>query len=111
MNHDYSFDQSEPNLEVNKEYQWLMYVRKESLFIQEKLDMRKNKFSVGYYGNTSLLMERYYKDDWNGLYINYSSLKNQPIEKHTYAINCKHLTEDVYSIIFNNQMKTYQNKK
>lgn len=65
-------------------------------FLSTQMTFSANSFDIGYvFGEGGFRFERYYKSDWVGIYTYIAALSS-----HSYTLDCKHITESVWSEVF-----------
>lgn len=96
-----SFNIFSKELEINKENQRIDILDKDDIFfISQQFSFKRNSIDMGYiFSEGGYHFKRYYKSDWMGSYTNLFH-QGDKSETHTYTMNCKHLTEDVWEKIF-----------
>ncbi len=87
---------------IEKKYQLIEAINRpyQEIFLHQTLILRRNKFSVGYMGETIFKLNRYYKGDWEGAFISLTNLAEQPIQSWNLFFDCKHTSTDNYTKVF-----------
>ena len=97
----FSFNIFSKELEIQKGNQRIDISEKNDIFfISQQFSFGRNSIDMGFiFSEGGYHFKRYYKSDWMGSKTVLTH-GNDKSRIHTYIINCKHLTEDVWEKIF-----------
>jgi hypothetical protein len=92
---DLKFDTAKA-VEVESYISTLKHLLEDDGFLSTQMTMSADEFEIGYvFGEGGLQFSRYYKSDWMGIFTYLSSSSS-----HSYTLDCKHITESVWSEVF-----------
>ena len=108
IHHNFTLFSPASPFHINKKHQFMKMIEKRHehlhaytrFHLYTSLMMTRNEFEMGNVGGDVLTLRRYYKSDWEGMFVQQGSAKGTPITVFNYSFDCKHSTKDNWLNIF-----------
>ena len=97
------FNLKEPTIvDISKKHQYVQAIQRLSprMYFYKRMELRRDKISVSYLGESIIKLNRYYKGDWDGTIVEATNLKNSPIRTVNLFFDCKHASTDNWTKVF-----------